>query len=158
MILNQKRRRSLLGSAVFGLCFMSISLNAEHGRNFAGEFQVHDVVDEGSAVKLGLHVRIFNFSGADVRDATLTLADRRPGPSLDASDYQGSFTNVSIAYRKSIELDGSFTVPVREHGQWKRGAVPNLVVTYVDETGKEIRSAVQLKPALGGGLPKGELQ
>jgi hypothetical protein len=132
---------------------------AEHGRNFAGEFQVRNVVDEGSVVRFELHVKVFNFSGADVKDATLTLADRRPGANPAAAiDYQGSFTNVSIGYRKSAVLEGSFTVPVREYHAWQRGAAPYLVVTYLDESGNELRSPVELRPPMGGGLPKGELQ
>jgi hypothetical protein len=78
--------------------------------------------------------------------------------SPDVIDYQGSFTNVSMVYRKWVDLDGSFIVPLREYHEWQHGAVPYLVVTYADEAGKELRSAVELKPALGGGLPKGELQ
>ncbi|MBV9300558.1 MAG: hypothetical protein JOY62_01070 [Acidobacteriaceae bacterium] len=154
----QKRRRSLLAvwAAAFALGFTSFPLAAEHGRNFAGEFQIRNVLDEGSAVKFDLHITVFNFSGADVNDATLTLADRRLERSPDSIEYRGSFTHISIRYRKSTELDGSFTVPVREYHEWQRGSVPNLVVTYTDESGKELRSSVELRPAIGGGLPKGE--
>ena len=160
MPLKQKQKREFLiaGSAVLALCFTSIPLPAEHGRNFAGEFQIRNVVDEGSIVKFELHVKVVNFSGADLRNATLTLADRRPGQSPDVMDYEGSFTDVSVDYRKSIELDGNFMAPVREYQQWQRGAAPVLMVTYFDESGKEHRDPVELRPALGGGLPKGEGQ
>jgi hypothetical protein len=158
LIQKQKRKFLILGSAVLALCFTSVRLAAEHGRNFAGEFQVRNVVDEGSIIKFELHVKVVNFSGADLRNATLTLADRRPGQSPDAMGYRGSFTEVSIRYHKSIELDGSFMAPVREYEQWQRGAAPALVVTYFDEAGKEHRDPVELRPALGAGLPKGEGQ
>jgi hypothetical protein len=158
LIQKQKRKFLILGSAAFALCFTSVPLPAEHGRNFAGEFQVRNVVDEGSIIKFELHVKVVNFSGADLSNATLTLADRRPGHRPDTMDYQGSFTEVSIPYHKWIELDGSFMAPVREYQQWQRGAAPILVVTYFDETGKEHRDPVELRPALSGGLPKGEGQ
>jgi hypothetical protein len=159
MVTPKSRLRLLAAcAAALALCFISASLLAEHGRNFAGEFQVRKVVDEGSVFHFDLHVQVFNFSGADVKDATLTLADRRPGANPDAIDYQGSFREVSIAYRKSIVLDGSFTVPVREYHAWQHGAAPYLAVTYRDEAGNERRSPVELKPAIGGGLPKGGLQ
>jgi hypothetical protein len=154
LINNASRRLVTAWFTFFALCSTSVHLVAEHGRNFAGEFQIRDVADEGSVVKFELHVKVFNFSGTDVKDATLTLVDRMPGPNPDA-DYQGSFTDVSILYRKSVELDGSFMVPAREYHEWQRGAVPNLVVTYTGESGKELRNSVELRPALGG-LPKGE--
>jgi hypothetical protein len=159
MMLIQIEKRVIVCCAVFVFCLMSAPIKAEHGRNFAGDFQVRNVIDEGATIKFELHVKVFNFSGADVKDATLALADpRAAGRDPDASDYQGSITNVSIGYRKSIELDGSFIVPLREYREWQRGAAPHLVVAYADEAGKELRSAVELKPAVGGGLPKGDLQ
>ena len=156
---NSKLRRRFLrtSSAVFALCFTSATLVAEHGRNFAGEFQVRNVVEGSVVVKFELHVNVFNYSGEDVKDATLTLANRRSGANPDAIDDQGLFPNVSIGYRKSVELDGIFTVPVREYQLWQRGAVPYLVVTYLDESGKELRSPVELMPAIGGGA-KGAAQ
>lgn len=152
-LVTSQRRMCL---AAFALCFAAASMLAQHGRNFAGEFQVRNVVDDGSAVQFELHVKVLNFSGADVKDATLALVGGRRGLGADAMEYQGSFTNVSIPYRKAVELDGTFVAPERAYHEWQRGAAPNLVVAYVDGSGNELRSRVELRPALGGGSLRGE--
>jgi len=137
------------------LAIATSAMRAEHGRNFAGSFHLTDVADHGTIVKFDLHVKIFNFSGADVNGANLSLGGRTIQREPDAADYQGAFNDVSIPYRKFVELSGIFTAPAREFHEWQRGAVPNLVVTYTNDEGKETRSAVELRPEPGA-MPKSE--
>jgi hypothetical protein len=153
---NKSWRFSALCWAVFALWFSSVPLPAEHGRNFAGEFQIRNVADRGLAVEFELRVKVFNYSGADVKDATLSLASSRPGPDRDAIDFRGSFTGISIPYRNFVELDSVFTVPQAEYQRWQRGSLPNLVVTYRDKSGREVQGRVELRIGISGGLPSGE--
>jgi len=136
-----------LGAAIVAACCSAVLLKAENGRNFAGTYRVHDVVDHGSIVKFDLHAKIFNYSGGDVNDATITVADReRVSPPAEAANFSGEISGVSIPYRKSVEVDGTFTVPAPEFEQIRRGVPPNVIVSYANEEGKSVHDAVQLRP------------
>ena len=142
--------------SIFALFVIAaVAVRAEHGRNFAGSYHLTDVADHGTIVKFDLHVKIFNFSGADVNGASVSLGGRTIQRDADAADYQGAFNDVSIPYRKFVELSGTFTAPAREFHEWERGAVPNLVVTYMNDEGKETRSRVELRPDPGA-MPRPE--
>lgn len=142
--LHQRAACAIVCSAVAALCLWQAPLRAEHAREFAGEFQISNVVDENDTVTFNLHVQVFNRSGADLKSATLTLADRRPGRDTDANEYQGSFENVSIADQKSLVLHGSFRIPAGEYRMWQHGAAPCLVVSYVSDAGEDAHSVVEL--------------
>jgi len=148
------------GKRLFALAaILAVSLTpllAENGRNFAGTYYIHDVVDHGTVVKFELHAKIFNYSGDDVSGATISVPDRqRVSPPAEAADFSGAISGVSIPYRKSVEVDGTFTVPAREYQQIQRGAQPNVIVNYTNEQGKELHDAAQLRHELA---PKGAAQ
>ena len=99
---------------------------------------------------------------ADLRDR-VSLDDRRgatisfapPGPaqrSPEAADYSGAIGDVSIAYHKFVDVDGTFTIPAREFQAIQRGAMPNLLVSYVNAEGNPVHDRIELRLDL---TPKG---
>ena len=130
-------RRALL----LGVCLGSALLCGENGRNFSGSFQVRNVM-QGATVQVDLNLKIFNYSGAPVQHAAVTVESRRRAG--DSGDFQGSISDVSIPYRKSVDIRGTFTVPAREYGEWQRGALPYVVVTYTDASGQQVHNSVEL--------------
>ncbi len=127
--------------ALFCLIFLFSPLLAhgKNGRDFAGFYDVKDATDLGSEVQLTLLLRLFNYSDAEVADATLTLRD-----SLLRQKSYGSFPSVSVGDRQSVRLSGGFTIPHREYERWQRGAVPNLIIEFKDAAGKSIRRRIEL--------------
>jgi len=144
-----------IAAAILSISISGSVLYAEHGRNFAGSFQIRDVVDSGNVVKFDLHARIFNYSGADIGGATVSFAPRGPARSPEAADYSGAIGDIAVPYRRFVDVDGTFTIPAREFHAIKRGAMPNVFMTYVNADGKEAHDRIELRPDL---TPKGAAQ
>src|SRR5436305_8020329 len=51
-------------------------LMAADGRDFAGSYQLTDLVDQGDTIVATFTTRVFNYSDADVSDATVVLDSR----------------------------------------------------------------------------------
>lgn len=115
-----------------------VLVEAEDGRDFAGLYDVTDVVEVGDQMSLTLTVRVFNFSGADVAGARV-LVERWPWP----GDPHGEFPPMDIAYRRHAQITGSFLVPKQEYDAWPDGAPP-LMVEFVDGEGRTMRRSVEL--------------
>jgi hypothetical protein len=127
---------------------LAATLVAENGRNFAGTFQLQNVI-QGTAVQFDLKATIQNVSGAAIQNATVTIASPgiRPMP-LQAADFQGSITGVKVAYHKLVTLSGTFTVPLLEYQQWQRGAMPNMIISYTNAAGQQVHDHVELAPVI----------
>ena len=144
------KKHSGLTAAIASLSIIGASaLYAEHGRNFAGSFQMRNVVDSGNVVKFDLHARIFNYSGADISGATVSFAPRGAAQrSPEAADYSGAIGDIAVPYHKFVDVDGTFTIPVREFQAIERGAMPNVLMNYVNADGKEAHDRIELRPDL----------
>jgi len=112
---------------------------AENGRDFAGWYDMRNVTDLGDQVQVTITLRVFNFSGADVTDATITLWD-----SVQPGVAYGSFPLVSIAYRDNARLTANFTVPKSEYDSWQQGGRPNLQVNFNDPAANPVQRSVEL--------------
>jgi len=121
------------------LVIMEAPALGKSGRDFAGFYDVKNVVDLGPEVQLTLSVRLHNFSDSDVSDATVTLQD-----SLLRQNTYGSFPSVSLRNRESVRLSGEFTIPRREYERWQRGAAPNLTIEFQDAAGITVRRRIEL--------------
>jgi hypothetical protein len=130
------------------MCFGSVLLLGENGRNFAGSFRVQNV-REGATVECDVSVRLINFSGAFVQNAVVTIEDHGLKPLGKSADFQGSIAAAKLPYKRGVDLHGAFTVPLLEYQQWQRGAVPNMVVTYTNAAGQQAHDHVELVPAVG---------
>ncbi len=99
-------------------------------RDFAGFYELTNVVEDPHLVTFTFTVRIFNYSGEDVAGATVILED-----SLFLDEY-GSFLDVWIPDQGEIRLQGDLIIPREEYDFWQQGASPSLVVEFQDGDGR----------------------
>lgn len=140
--------RSLGRAAIVCLSLFAVSpnwqLRAENGRNFAGSYQLQSIRTDGSIVSFHLYLKLVNYSGADVSDAKVTITGRTPDAGSPDLDFSGELDHVAVKYRKIVALQGNFTVPESEYQQWQKGAMPNLVVTYLNAEGDQVQNNIEL--------------
>lgn len=130
-------------SAVLGL-LVALGAAAANGRDFAGFYQLGDIVDLGDQVSVPMNVQIYNYSGADVIAGQIVLED-----SLPPGDDLGSFAAaVDIPDRGSVSASDTFTVPRAEYDRWQAGSSPRLRLDYTDAAGETHRAPVELVPML----------
>lgn len=119
---------------------------ATDGRDFVGFYEVTNVADLGTDYRVTLTVRVFNYSDADVNNATVTLQDS----AVATSDYGAYPSPVSIADRESIKLSADFTISREEYDRWQNGATPSLRTDYTDSAGNPVRRMIELSQGLVG--------
>ena len=141
LALAAKPGRNILAVVVlmFALTLVPVG-QATDGRDFAGFYEVSNVTDLGDTVRLTLAVRIFNYSDADVTNATVTLQD-----SLQADTDYGSYPGpTSIANCESARFSTDFTVPRAEYERWQNGGTPPLRIQYSDSVGSAVQRMIEL--------------
>jgi len=120
---------------------------ATDGRDFAGRYDVTNPTDLGNGtLRITLTVRIFNYSDADVSNATVTLSGN-----MDSAAAYESFTGISIADKDSAVISGTLTVPAAEYNFWQNGGSPALWIAYDDASGNAVSKKVELVFAPGEG-------
>ena len=119
---------------------------AKDGRDFAGFYEVSDVVEFVEEFQVTLTVRVFNYSGTEVNDATIMLEDSF----LPGEPYGSFITPVYFQDRESVRLSDRFTIPRREYEGWQKGRTPSLTIDYMDADGNTVRRPIELVPMLLG--------
>ena len=119
-----------------------LSVTAEDGRDFAGFYAVSDVT-LGDQVSLQFDIEVFNYSGADVADATVRLDD----PSQTGVSYY-MFSLVSIPYRDFGRVSAYLTIPQSEYDSWQQGNLPTLGISFFDTAGNLIERPIEVAPFL----------
>lgn len=135
--------RMSLKSAVLAILLSAVGLTAKDGRDFAGSYGFTDVQEQGDKVQLTLHLRLHNFSDADIKGAVVTLREGSTGVGL-----WGSFPVVKLWQKnREVKLSQQFTVPRREYEDWLRPpAQPNVVIMYQDADGHTWQKGAQMRP------------
>ena len=119
---------------------------AANGRDFAALYQLSQVTDLGVQVRVTLALRLFNYTGADLGNAKVTLQD-----SKERLKSLGSLGTVSLRRRESAHLGGTFVIPKEEYNRWRHGATPSVQISYKDGTGKPQQRPIELAPRFVGG-------
>ena len=120
-------------------------LMAADGRDFAGSYQLTDLVDQGDTIVATFTTRLFNYSDADVSDATVVLDSR-----LVPGQTYCSVLSVSISNRGNVRLRCEITIPRAEYSALQQGARPNLHVDAANPDGTSLRRTVELTRNLVG--------
>ncbi len=130
---------------MFFLATLTAFAFAKDGRDFAGVYNVSDVVDQGDQTVLTLRLQVFNNSGSDVKAAVLTLRHTTPQP-----DVLGKFQPVKLwRNHGEVRLTQQFTVPKHEFEMWSKGTQPVLMVVYHDAKGQRFDRYVQMRSRPG---------
>lgn len=129
---------SILALVIVGVAFGS------QGRDFAGPFALGAASSSNGQVTLNFSTRIYNYSGADVSGATVTLQCQE-----QPNQVHATFNSVAIAANGSVKLSSQVTVSQTEYDQWQRGRVPDLFIAYTDSSGASQRRKIELTPQPG---------
>jgi hypothetical protein len=130
------------GLAAIALILLHVSPGrAADGRDFAGLFKVDNPTDAGDGqVQVTLTVQIFNYSGADVSNATVTLQDSI-NPGKDFGAYPGA---ASIFQEDPATLSHTFNISPDEYSRWQQGAMPIMRIDYQNAAGEPARRQIEL--------------
>ena len=118
---------------------------ADGGRDFAGFYAATNPTDLGGQFQVTLTARVFNYSGTDVANATITLQD----PLVPGTDY-GSFNAISIIDGDSTSVSADFTIPGNEYARWQSGGDPSMRIGYQDSSGNVVQRRIELAQMPGG--------
>ena len=141
-------RRIFAGVLFVGALSLLLSTagRAQEKTGLHGFYSFTDVTASAETVTLTLNLRLFNSSGTDLTNATLTLHDS----SLPSTIY-GQFLGVTLPAGQSAVFSKRVNVPRREYQAWQQGRHPNFVVEYTDIAGHQISRPVQLLAGAVGG-------
>lgn len=108
---------------VAGLALGSISIAAaKQGRDFAGTYQLSNISEAGNQVHVTITLKVFNYSGADIRNSGVALFSSDPN-----HEAIGAFPVVKLfSNSRSATLVQEFTVPKTEFQRWQQGVHPNF--------------------------------
>jgi hypothetical protein len=119
--------------------FSAFRAGADNGRDFAGMYNLVDTTDLGEQIRFEFRLRVFNYSGTDLSNATITLQD-----SFVPGSVYWSVDDVSIAPNESTVLTQTVTVPKREYDQWQQGGQPNVTIRFRDSKNQNRKQRVEL--------------
>jgi hypothetical protein len=132
------RKRELIGLTL--ILLTALVTLAKDGRDFAGYYSLTNVTEQGSQVNLTLTVQVFNYSDADIKQASVVLHQSDPGMTV-----QGAFPPVKVFHNQSdVRLSQGFSVPLEEYQRWQNGMVPRLMVHFMGANGIEQHRSIQL--------------
>ena len=133
------RRITLSLAGILLPALLSTPVLANNGRDFAGTYTVSNASPSGNNYTLTFSAQVFNYSGADVSQATLTLED-----SLLPGQSYAVFQSISITNNDSATVSSFITIPAREYQGWQNGMPPLLVVQFTDASGNNHLERVEL--------------
>ena len=141
-------RLSRAGSvAVFAsLLLATIAAVAKDGRDFAGFYSLTDVHEQGEQVQVTLGLQIFNYSGADLRQAVVTVRQSHPGIAVlgTSAPIELWRANARVIVKQDVTLSRD------EFERWSGHSQPAVFVVYRDASGQERQAWTQLsqRPAV----------
>ena len=125
----------------------SATASAKDGRDFAGFYEISNVIEMGDETSLTLTVQIFNYSDGPVTDAQVSLLRAgwfiAPPPADDGNGY-GTLGALTLDDRDYIVLSGDFTVTTQEYQSWMQGLNPHVQVAIINDAGQQVQRPVEL--------------
>jgi hypothetical protein len=116
----------------------SVTAMAKDGRDFAGNYSLTNVTEKGEQVEVTLGLLLFNYTGADLRGAAVTVRPFRPEPS--GPRVEGSFAPIQLwRSGRDVVLHQQLTVSKDEFQGWSRSTPPIILITYNDGAGRHQR-------------------
>lgn len=147
---------------------LALTAVAGVAHNFAGSYRITQLGRQGDQVQVRLSLRVINYSGTDVSNATISLKSslphlgddpgnpqaalltQHPAPPDPESAWekqQPTFQGVTLRYNEHKvvpPLEATFTVPAGEFERWMKGTRPNFVIEFQDAAGKTLRQTLDL--------------
>jgi len=125
---------------LFAALVLTTTAFGKDGRNFGGQFNLAGVAEKGDYVQMTLALQIFNYSGAELKQAVVTLRESHP-----ASTVIQIFDPIPAwAVDKSVTLTRQVTITRDEYLRWTASGQPNVSVAYRDAGGRQWEWTAQL--------------
>ena len=127
---------------------------AKNGGNFGGDFTIVKAVEQGENEVVKVSLRVINNSGADVKNASITIASSLHFSPRPTEAWEKDQTPIKASILRFNEhkvlspLVGTFTIPAAEYQRWdQRGSGgPNFMITYQDASGEQHYERMDLAP------------
>lgn len=115
-------------------------ISAKDGRDFAGYYSLTNVSESGSQVQFTLSLQLFNYSGADLQNAAITVQSGEPRP-----DLLGSFPPIKV-WRNGSDVIVSRQITVARYlfERWSSRLTPAVFIAPGGENGYAHRRPAQL--------------
>jgi hypothetical protein len=135
------------------LC-LAVAALAGNAHNFGGDYKILKATPEGDNMRVRFSLRVINNSGADVKNATISLSsslvNRPPGQELEWVKAETPIKVEVLHFneRKALApIQATFTMPNSEYQQLLKNSAPNFVISYVDASGTQRHDRIDLAPA-----------
>jgi hypothetical protein len=113
---------------------------AKDGRDFAGHYSLTNATEKSGQVELTLTLQLFNYSGADLKQAVVTVRAPHPVPEVLAS-----FAPIKLwRSGKDVVVSQQLTIARDEYQRWSARTQPRVFVGYSGEDGHAIQGWAQL--------------
>jgi hypothetical protein len=127
---------------------------AKNGGNFGGDFTIIKAVEQGQNEVVKVSLRVINNSGADVKNASITIASSLHFSPRPTEAWEKDQTPIKASILRFNEhkvlgpLVGTFTIPAAEYQRWgQRGSGgPNFMISYQDASGEQHYERMDLAP------------
>lgn len=134
---------------------LALAAQASSAHKFSALYQILKVTaQDDDNVQVEVSLRVFNYSGANVTGATISLVSSLAtgGPEFEWEKEQVPFTDVTLPFNAHVKklvpaLKGTFTIPADEYAQWKKGAGPRFVIAYQNAAGEQQSLRIDAAPA-----------
>jgi len=113
---------------------------AKDGRDFAGYYSLTNVTEKDGQVEFTLALHLFNYSGADLKQAVVTVRSAPFGPGT-----LNNFAPIKLWRSGSdVVVSQQIAIPREDFRRWSPRTPPAVSVGYRDEDGHAYRRPVQL--------------
>jgi len=126
---------------------------AKSGGNFGGDFTIIKAVEQGENEVVKVSLRVVNNSGADVKNASITIASSLHFSPRPTEAWEKDQTPIKASILRFNEhkvlapLVGTFTIPAAEYQRWsQRGSGANFMISYQDASGAQHYERMDLAP------------
>ena len=127
--------------ALFALpVLFTVPAGAKDGRDFAGHYNLTNISEKDGQVELTLTLQLFNYSGADLKQAVVTIHAPHAVPGVLAS-----FAPIKLWRSGSaVVVSQQLTIPRAEFERWSTRIQPPVFIGYSDEDGHAFERSAQL--------------
>ena len=130
------------GIVLLSLLGLESTTTAKNGRDFAGFYNLVNVTDKGAEVEGTLILRLFNYSGSDLKQVAATVRETPPGAGTLAS-----FPRIALWQDGTdVVIQQHIAIPRQEFQQWSGHGEPNVFLIYKDDNGREFQKTAQVSP------------
>jgi hypothetical protein len=127
--------------ALFALpVLLTAPAGAKDGRDFAGHYSLTNITEKDGQVELTLALQLFNYSGADLKQAAITIRPAPPVPGVVAS-----FAPIKL-WRNGSEgvVSQQLTIAPADYQRWSNRTQPAVFIGYSDDQGRACLRSAQL--------------